>query len=238
MGKTKKEVLNALDSELINIENLYKSKCVNWKGTTKNTQELYSEIIANELLQKIDKYDNILRIKREKTYCRKNHKNRKTNKTNRYEENFAKQITGLEFKGLGLIKDFQVPLKNKRDDRVGKIDLISFNEKTKILYLIELKFGNNKETLLRAILESYTYFKIVDETKLIKDCFSNKIIQKEIRIKPAVLVVPNCNAYKELIEIGNGERSKLKELINKLGVDCFIGNFEFKISNTEMKQLL
>ena len=44
MGKTKKEVINALDSGLINIENLYKSECVNWRGKINITKELYSEI--------------------------------------------------------------------------------------------------------------------------------------------------------------------------------------------------
>lgn len=234
MKRTRKETIAIFNKELSNIETLYKSNCVNWKGTTKDTNELCSEIIANELIEGIKAFNNISIVTRVKTYCRENHHNMEINDTNRYEEIFAKRIKGLELDGLGLIMDFQVPLKNKRSDNGGKIDLISFNKETRILYLIELKYGNNNETLLRAILESYTYFKIVDEKKLKKDCFNSQ----DINIKPAVLVIPDCNAYKELKEIKNGQRPKLKELTNDLGVSCFAGKFEATIRNIDMKQLL
>lgn len=133
---------------------------MNWTGTTKDTDELYSEILANELLRNLKEFDKISTVTRTETYCRENHCNIEIDicKSNRDEENFAKRITGLTLEGLGLIKDFQIPLKDTRADKgLGKIDLISFNEETKTLYLIELKYKENKETLLRASLESYTY---------------------------------------------------------------------------------
>ena len=62
---------------------------------------------------------------------------------------------------FGKILDYQVPLKNKSTDKgLGKIDLISVKESskpgTKIIYFLELKKDNSKETLLRCLLEVYS----------------------------------------------------------------------------------
>ena len=238
MNKTKFETIKELKKELSSIENLYKSKCVNRTGTTKDTDKLYSEVIANELLRELKEFEKISTLTRTETYCIENHCNIEIDicNSNRDEENFAKRITGLTLDGLGLIIDFQIPLKDTRKDTgLGKIDLISFNKETKTLYLIELKYEGNKETLLRASLESYTYYKIIDKKKLINDCFNNqKIIlnnmfkqidQTEINVKPAVLVVPKCNAYNELEEIEIGKRPKLKALALALDIKYFTGGF-------------
>lgn len=234
MKKTRKETIDELKKELPNIENLYKSKCVNWTGTTSDTNETYTEIIANELLREIKEFDRISTVTRSGTYCRENHCNIEIDicKSNRDEENFVKRLTGLALGDLGLIKDYQIPLKDTRADKgLGKIDLISFNDETKTLYLIELKYEGNKETLLRASLESYTYYKIVDKVKLINDCFNNqKFIlnnvfnQKdisEINVKPAVIVVPKCKAYVELEDVELGKRPKLKALALALDIKYF-----------------
>lgn len=227
---TRLETINELKKELSNIENLYKSKCVNWTGTAKDTGELYSEIIANELLQELKEFDKISTVTRTETYCKENHCNIEIDicKSNRDEENFAKRITGLTLNSLGLIKDFQIPLKDTRADKgLGKIDLISFNEETKTLYLIELKYEGNKETLLRASLESYTYYKTVDKVKLINDYFNNQnhIDPNEINVKSAVLVVPKCNAYDELKDVELGKRPKLKSLALALDIKYFTVEF-------------
>ena len=234
MKKTRKETIKELKKEFPNIESLYKSKCVNWTGITKDTDELYSELIANELLRNLKKFDEIPMVTRTNSYCRENHCNIEIDicKSNRDEENFAKRITGLTLESLGLIKDYQIPLKDTQADKgLGKIDLISFNRKTKTLYLIELKYKENKETLLRATLESYTYYKIVDKIKLINDCINNQkfVLTKvfnqvnidKIEIKSAVLVVPGCNAYTELEELEFGKRPKLKALSLALDVSYF-----------------
>lgn len=238
MKKTRKETIDELKKELSNIENLYKSKCVNWTGTTSDTNEFYTEIIANELLRELKEFDRISTVTRTETYCRENHCNIEIDicKSNRDEENFAKRLTYLTLENIGLIKDYQVPLKDTRADKgLGKIDLISFNEETKTLYLIELKYEGNKETLLRAMLESYTYYRIIDKVKLINDCFNNQkfiftkafneVEPSEINVKPAVLVVPKCNAYDELESVEFGERPKLKALALALDIKYFTLEF-------------
>jgi hypothetical protein len=156
--------------------------------------------------------------------------------TNRDEEKFAKRITGLDLKHLGLIIDYQIPLKDTiKNTGKGKIDLISFDRETKTLFLIELKYIGNKETLLRAVLESYTYYMTVDKPKLMNDCIisnkhilnnsSNLINSNNIKIIPSVLLVPGCNSYKELKEMESGKRPHLKTLCIALGVRIFTIEF-------------
>lgn len=234
MKKTKTETIIELRKELSNIVSLYKAKCVNWIGTTSDTDEYYTEIIANELLRELKDLDNIATVTRSNSYYIEEHSNIEIdlNMSNREEENFAKRITGIKLEGLGLIKDFQIPLKDTLlDSGLGKIDLISFNEETNTVYLIELKYEGNKETLLRATLECYTYYKIVDKKKLLNDYFNNKsfILNKlynqidpsGIVVKAAVLVVPGCNAFTELECLESGDRPKLKALALALDISYF-----------------
>ncbi len=233
MKYTKQETIDNLKIDLPHIESLYKAKCINWTGMTSDSKDQYTEVMANELLLNLKEFDNILPITRNSSYCRDSHCNIEIDicLSNRDEENFAKRITGLKLEGLGLIKDFQIPLKDTRGDKgLGKIDLISYNEEIKTLYLVELKYIGNKETLLRALLESYTYFKTVDTGKLINDYLNFKFILNQvfnsenltdIIVKPAVLLVQDCKAYEELNEMEMSQRPKLKALSLALGVSFF-----------------
>lgn len=224
MSYTRLQTINQLNKEFSNIENLYKVNCINWTGKTEDTDELYSEIISNTIMKEIHVFDELSTVSRIASYRRDNHsKIEINNSSNRHEEKFAKRITGLKLDGLGLIKDFQIPIKNSREDvGLGKIDLISFNKKTMTLYLIELKYEGNKETLLRASLESYTYFKIIDKDKLLTNFFNAWDIEvNKINIKSAVVVTPKCTAYKELIEVNSGKRPKFKALAKSLDIEYF-----------------
>lgn len=230
---TKENIIEELMEELGTINNLYKAECVVRKGKTDITKELYTEVIAHELLRDLTKFENIKQITRTKSYCRENHFNIEFNynESNRDEEIFAKRITGLNIDEVGVILDYQIPLKGSRIDKgVGKIDLISYNKENNNLHLIELKYKNNKETLLRAVLEAYTYYKRVDKNKLIKDYLSSKFILSKVLLKsnlsdvnviPTVLLVPECNPSKELTEMEFGKRPKLKALSLALGIDFF-----------------
>lgn len=243
--KTKAETIQACKSGLTSIEKLYSEKCINWSGKTNDTDEYYSEVIAFELLQNLSLFNNIKRITRDSSYSRDNHINVKMDlsTSNRDEENFAKRLIGLNFDTLGLIRDYQVPLKDSNKDKgIGKIDMISFNDDDKILYLIELKYIGNKETLLRATLESYTYYKIVDIDKLKTDFFDDKEFFrgknmsseniKKITVVPAVLLITGCNAYNELNDLEAGNRPKLKSLALAFNMRFFC--IEFNIFETKL----
>ena len=66
---------------------------------------------------------------------------------------------------IGNIIDYQTPLKNKRTDIAGKIDLLSYDGNC--LRVLELKKPFSDETMLRCVLEGYTYLKTVDAAKLL-----------------------------------------------------------------------
>lgn len=239
MTRHSKEVtVDELKNKLSPIEKLYKAKCINWTGTTTVSNKQYSEIIAEELsLRHLDKLRNIPSIPRTKeSYYRENHCNIDINENNRKEENFAKSLykNRKKLETLGLIKDFQIPLKNIRNDNdkgIGKIDLISYNEKDNILFLIELKYTENKETLLRAILESYTYSKIVDGTKLINDF---KLGSVNPEIIPCVLLAKGCKSYRELEEMESEKRPNLKKLSRELGIRFFTIAMEFSVNEIHL----
>jgi hypothetical protein len=152
--------------------------------------------------------------------------------SNREEEMFAKRITGLRLPEIGIVLDYQVPLKNtSKDIGLGKIDMISFNEETDTLHLIELKYEKNNETLLRAILESYTYYKRIDQNKMKDDYvidykFKNRKAFNEtnpvkIKVVPSVLVTSGCKPFKELQDMVIGKRPNLKALSLALGVKVY-----------------
>lgn len=226
---SKEDVLKLVSEEIKDINNLYKANRINWKGKTKENED-YSEVIAEKLLKEEikGKLSKIPEICREENYNR-SHDGKTQRKTNRQEEIFAKELfnSKREFINLGKIIEYQIPLKNKRSDKgVGKIDLISYSEKPQCVFIIELKFGNNNETLLRAILEIATYYQILCKKKFLKDYeFSNMAIKK------AVLLCEGSNSFNEAKDLN--KRPQLRKLIEELDVKIFLMNY-----NTEEIELL
>ncbi len=240
-------IKDKFDLAIKNIEVFYKQPLINYTSKITNTETFVSEFIAFEILKTPSFFDNIQPIKREsngKSYLTKSHHDGTfsiNEKSNRHEEKFAKLLfdKNNNYSSLGKIIDFQVPLKDKQKDKAGKIDLISFDKNNSTLYLIELKYGENTETLLRAILEIYTYYKIVDEGKL-KNDFKNLLLEasdfEKIQVKPAVMLVKDlekkhCKSFLELEEIKKGERINLKKLAAKMNITFFksIDGKEFEI---------
>ena len=84
----------------------------------------------------------------------------KDENSNREEEKITMELfdysqnKGVTFDIIGKIIDYQTPLKNVQKDDVGKIDLLAYNEKEKTLKILELKKPDNKETMLRCVLEA------------------------------------------------------------------------------------
>ncbi len=226
MEYNREKTITELNKSLKTINNLYKAKCINWSGTT-NDNELYSEIIAGELLKKLKIFEEIPKITRKSSYYKD--KNTQLGESTRLEEIFAKRIHGLEFDELGVIIDYQVPLRDTINDKgIKAFDLLSYNKSKALLYLIELKYLNSKETLLKAILECYTYYKIVDQKKLIED-FKEKTKRNDLTIQPAVLIVTSnknsCRAYNELKEFNK------RPMLKKLSVALKIKFFSCQLNN-------
>lgn len=208
------------------MDKFYQESLVNYSGVTSDTEEKYMEIIAAYLLEHMELFDQIKTTTRQSSYKTDSHKGVQDGdkETNRKEEWLAKKMFKQTYKHIGIIKDYQTPLKNSLQDKgLGKIDLIALENDT--VSLIELKYKDNKETILRCILEIYTYFKTIDQKKLLKD-FDFK---KDSQIVPVVLIFKDSFQYKQLYD----EKCPLlnvQKLMNALGVKVFLIEEIIKIS--------
>lgn len=155
--------------------NFYKSPIVNYKGYVngkpQEDKNRYSEVISSTLLS-----TSLLKTWKELNPVRPNHfdtdhthsekvEMKKLLNTNRKEEILAKLLFyQRDIAGLGYIFDYQTPLKAKHNDSYGKIDLLGYNNDDECYSVIELKYrpSGSEETLLRCVLEAYTYYKLLD----------------------------------------------------------------------------
>ena len=150
--------------------NFYKSAVVNYKGKVTGSKDLYSEAIAETLINDnfIKDWLNLIPVRPE--HFKINHPNTDENVdalkiTNRKEEILAKLLFYQgNVDGLGYIFDYQTPLKATQNDSYGKIDLLGYNKDNKCYSVIELKYrpSGSEETLLRCVLEAYTYYRLLD----------------------------------------------------------------------------
>ena len=220
MGKvySKDEIIKMMEEAKSDMKNFYKKEFVNYSGETSDTKEYYTEIIAEWLLDNFYLFDTIKMISRESSYNVKTHDGKiKDENSNREEEKIAMELfdysqnKGVTFDIIGKIIDYQTPLKNVQKDDVGKIDLLAYNEKEKTLRILELKKPDGKETMLRCVLEAYTYLKIADKAKLLKD-FG---LPEDTIVKACPFVFFEGEQYKKMQE----GREHLEELITKLGIE-------------------
>ena len=212
---------NEILEEIQDMGNFYKRKVVNYRGKTSDSKDYYTEVVAEWILKNIHLFDYIKPITREKSYKGDSHDGIiKNEASKREEEKIAMKLFDLSqnqgkvFDIIGKIIDYQTPLKNVQTDDVGKIDLLAYNEKEKILRILELKRPDSKETMLRCVLEAYTYLKIVDKTKLLKD-FG---LPEDTTIKACPFIFFGGIQYQEMKEIKDN-RKNLKDLIDKLGIE-------------------
>lgn len=219
MGKkySKNEILE----EIQDMGNFYKRKVVNYRGTTSDSKEYYTEVVAEWILKNIYLFDYIKPITREKSYKVDTHDGIIKNKgSKREEEKIAMKLFDLSqnqgkvFEIIGKIIDYQTPLKDIQTDKAGKIDLLAYNESKKTLRILELKKADSEETMLRCVLEAYTYLKVVDKAKLLKD-FG---LPKDTEIKACPFVFYGKEQYREMQAIKD-DRENLGKLIEKLGIE-------------------
>ena len=214
---TESQTIENVKMELKDPKNLYKGKAVNWIGETGDTKRRYTEVLSEYLLKNIEELNKIPILKRKTSYDQEHDGTTVRDASNRTEERIALSMFKKTYAHIGKILDYQVPLKNVAKDKgIGKIDLLSYDGK--YLYILELKKpdkpGAKKETLLRCVLETYTYYKTVDTLKLLQDFAlpSNAIVKK------AVFVFADQFAHLNYKE----GHPKTRELMSELGVDIFV----------------
>ena len=216
---SKDEIIKKLEVAKSEMWKFYSQDFVNYRGKTSDKErDYYTEIIVEWLLDNIELFNDIKMISRENSYKVDSHDGKiKNEKSEREEEIIAMKLfhssqnQGKVFDIIGKIIDYQTPLKNVQTDKVGKIDLLAYNEEEKTLRILELKKLDSKETMLRCVLEAYTYLKVVDKAKLLKD-FG---LPKNTKIKACPFVFYGKEQYKEMQE----DRKHLKDLIEKLEIE-------------------
>lgn len=220
MGYTEKEIRDeAILALQRDVNSLYNLDRVKQTGATTDTHRPFTEIIAEVILENIDSLNRIKRIRREASYRTKGHGSHEDITSNHEEERLAIKLfqRATSFPGFGRILDYQVPLKNKLADKAGKIDLLSIQDNK--VYILELKKEDSPESMLRCVLESYTYSKIVDDEKLKAD-FD---IPETATVIPAPLVFEGGKQYNEYHDI-DGEHPLLRELMHRLHIIPFFIN--------------
>ena len=155
--------------------NFYKVPIINYKGHVTDKSKVdntrYSEVIADTLVSKgyIKTWLELEPLRPNHFDTGHNHSEsvdiNKLQSSNRKEEILAKLLFyQRDVKDLGYIFDYQTPLKAVKSDSYGKVDLLGYNSKDKCYSIIELKYrpSGSEETLLRCVLEAYTYYKLFD----------------------------------------------------------------------------
>lgn len=221
------ELANKVSDASNNMNTFYNMPFINYQGYTRDCKQLFDcEYISEVISQNIDEWflrDAIKAVKRKQGYFPDTHSGENRFSTsNREEEKIAmfywkNQEVGDE---IGTILDYQTPLKGKRTDSVGKVDLISYDANDKSILFLELKKPESKETLLRCLVESFTYTKFVDKNEFSKDLKAFKNIEFK-RIVPCALFFKNSRPYEDYERVIDGSFPFTKELLKKLGVRLY-----------------
>lgn len=207
---TKGEIESKLDAAKQKMSGFYRKDFIKFSGTTADTKEHYSEVVAEWLMKRLELLQKIPKITRTASYKTESHVGFiDRDHAQREEDRIAKlMFSQKELPILGRVLDYQTPLKNKQSDDAGKIDLLTYDGS--VLWILELKRPDSKETMLRCVLEGYTYFRTVDVEKLLKDF--GLPAETEVRVSP--LVFYDGSQHREMKQ----ERPKLKALMEELGI--------------------
>ena len=220
MGKkySKEEIIKKLEASKSEMGQFYSEDFLNYISETSDKERDYTEIIAGWLLDNIELFNDIKMISRKNSYKVDSHDGKiKNEKSGREEEIIAMKLfdfsqnQGKVFDIIGKMIDYQTPLKDIQTDKAGKIDLLAYNENEKTLRILELKKPDSKETMLRCVLEAYTYLKIVDKAKFLKD-FG---LPENTEIKACPFVFYDGKQHKEMQQ----NRENLGQLIKELGIE-------------------
>lgn len=249
-------------NETRDIANLYNEDIVKWTGPQSTAKQPYTDYVAKKLLE-LNRVEEMLtplkEISKRKKYFESSHDG-VTEEFNdsSLEKIFAKSLYGHTVENLGRILDYEVPLSERDEEsvnpkRYGDIDLVSFNNKENILYLIELKRPdkeNKYETLLRAALEIATYGHLANYSKLreyfkkvlnhrYKNHSLSDYTNSKFSVRFAVLYATNPTAGlpQELRAENRGRYPNLFKLLYELNIGVFTIDHHYptKIYNNPWK---
>ena len=192
-------------------QSFYKKNILNYRGKTSDSSTPYSEVIADELFQNfniLSRLEKGVHIRKTKSFDR-GHRGipnieariKRFGEITYSEKLFAIALynSKIAFE-FGKIFDYQVPMKEKQDDAFGEIDIVALDQSA--IKLIELKIkGTSEETLLRALLEVYTYYKIIKGSlkKFIHDF--KLTAQRQLFFQPCIITDRDALSGKTLHDL-------------------------------------
>lgn len=208
-GHTREKIISDCKKALDNIGTFYQADFINYRGVTTDTGELYNEVVCEFICDNIELFKNTIpNITRKSSYKVSSHNGEYSENSNREEEITAMKMfnqskDGYAYDYIGKIIDYQTPLKSKKCDVAGKIDLISYDGRT--LRVLELKKKDSEETMLRCVIEGYTYLKTANTANLLAD-FG---LPDDTEVKASPFVFKDMAQHKEMSE----DRPQLKRLM-------------------------
>lgn len=210
MAYTREQIIKMCDEAMKTPSSFYKEDFINYSGRTAEG-ELYNEIVAEYVCKHLKEFvGGIKKITRENSYKTASHTGEHIPSDSRQEEKIAVEIFNQKhFDYIGEVIDYQTPLKNKRDEDnkgAGKIDLLAYDDQK--LYILELKKPDSEETMLRCVLEGFTYLKTLDAEKLLADF--------ELPLSTHVVACPFVFLDEKQNNEMNEERPWLKKAMNLL----------------------
>lgn len=212
MGYTRQNIKDKCETAFRVVETFYQDDVINYRGETTDTGEAYTEVVAEFLLANLSDFQqSIPQITRTASYKTGSHDGEYSESSNRVEEVTAMKLfnhckNGAAYDFIGQIIDYQTPLKSKRTDTAGKVDLLAYDGKT--LRLLELKKPDSEETMLRCVLEGYTYLKTADTAKLL----NNFTLPEDTVVVACPFVFRGGTQWAEMKE----DRPNLKKLMTAL----------------------
>jgi hypothetical protein len=207
-----------------NLHFFYQENFLTYRGKTKDSRQLYIEVVSAELLESYEHMKFIgqnIPIRRTRSFHvdhdgvpNVNARLERFNTLAYSEKLLAIALYNSQTRYcFGNIFDYQVPLKESQDDKFGEIDLVA--QKGSSIKLLELKtIGKTEDTLLKAILEIYTYYKLISGSirKFISDFILNQTTG--YYFQPGVLIDKDSFAGKTLIE--NQNHPYFRKLVGKM----------------------
>lgn len=231
MKQTNMNILINDYEKLGNWKEIYQWKRISSRGN--------SEIISEWLLRDFEKIkfnksglrENNFKIKAHEGYCKL-----QTEITQFTEKRFCRALFNkynkTEHQLLGKILDYEVPLTAPKQEKTkkvnqGEIDLVSIRNGSILVF--EVKKAQSNESLLKAILQIFTYVTRLSDSNLINK-FLEDYNPNDKKITPCILTFNNAVSGKQISEIG--KYPKLQSLIAKINSnlrDNKIAELEFYI---------
>ena len=219
---------------------LYNLDAVNYTSTVADEELVCTEVISEWIIEKgvLDKISKCIpKDLRTGDYIIDHHdgntESSKITGSNRIEDITAKDMYGNTYDNIGKIVAYQIPLDDEK--KRGKIDILSINEDTLKIHILEFKrYFDEKtgktshETMLRCLLESYTYYQTLNCSKLKEELKTKNMLRKETedyKFVVSPLVFSDTQGYYDMIELENGDRKNLKNLIDYMSTIVLVAPY-------------